>query len=114
MVDLAGNFVWNTRERHHVAGSGGLPVAFNRPCRSGSPSLQRQRTTYSYQLLARLLLWQFLGPDGDPTNPFVSPLYADLTGLPPLLVMVGTAEILLDDSIRLAAKARLQESLWTS
>jgi monoterpene epsilon-lactone hydrolase len=47
----------------------------------------------------------FLGPDGDPTNPFVSPLYADLTGLPPLLVMVGTAEILLEDSIRLAAKA---------
>jgi monoterpene epsilon-lactone hydrolase len=28
-----------------------------------------------------------------------------LTGLPPLLVMVGTAEILLEDSIRLAAKA---------
>jgi len=48
----------------------------------------------------------FLGPDGDPTNPFVSPLYADLTGLPPLLVMVGTAEILLEDSIRLAAKAK--------
>jgi epsilon-lactone hydrolase len=40
-----------------------------------------------------------------PTNPLASPLHADLTGLPPLLVQVGTAEILLDDSLRLAARA---------
>jgi len=39
-------------------------------------------------------------------NPLASPLYADLTGLPPLLIMVGTAEILLDDSTRLADKAK--------
>jgi acetyl esterase/lipase len=43
----------------------------------------------------------------DPRNPLASPLYADLTGLPPLYIQVGTAEILLDDSIRFvdAAKA---------
>ncbi|MEY4950698.1 MAG: hypothetical protein RL698_2909 [Pseudomonadota bacterium] len=35
-----------------------------------------------------------------------SPLHADLSGLPPLLVQVGTAEILLDDSTRLAERAR--------
>lgn len=39
------------------------------------------------------------------TNPLISPLYADLTGLPPLLVQVGTDEILLDDSLRFAQKA---------
>jgi acetyl esterase/lipase len=42
----------------------------------------------------------------DPRTPLASPLYGDLAGLPPLLIQVGTAEVLLDDSIRLADKAR--------
>jgi len=41
----------------------------------------------------------------DPRDPFVSPLFADLTGLPPLLVQAGDDEILLDDATRLAANA---------
>ena len=40
------------------------------------------------------------------TTPLASPYYADLSGLPPLLVQVGTAEVLLDDSLRLADKAK--------
>lgn len=39
----------------------------------------------------------------DADDPRVSPLYADLRGLPPLLIQVGDAEVLLDDSTRLAA-----------
>ena len=39
-------------------------------------------------------------------EPLASPLYADLRGLPPLLIQVGTAEMLLDDSRRFAARAR--------
>lgn len=35
----------------------------------------------------------------------MSPLLGDIGGLPPLLVLVGTRELLLDDSRRLAAKA---------
>lgn len=42
----------------------------------------------------------------DLTNPFVSPLFADLRGLPPMLIQVGDDEVLLDDSIRLADAAR--------
>ncbi len=42
----------------------------------------------------------------DPKTPLASPLYADLRGLPPLLIQVGTAEVLLDDSSRLAERAR--------
>ncbi|RZS90896.1 acetyl esterase/lipase [Motilibacter rhizosphaerae] len=38
-------------------------------------------------------------------DPLVSPLLADLRGLPPLLVQVGSAEILLDDATQLAARA---------
>lgn len=42
----------------------------------------------------------------NPRTPLAAPLHADLRGLPPLLVQVGTAETLLDDSTRLAEKAR--------
>lgn len=38
-------------------------------------------------------------------NPFASPVFASLQGLPPLLIQVGSAEILLEDSIRIAANA---------
>jgi acetyl esterase/lipase len=41
-----------------------------------------------------------------PEEPTASPLYADLTGLPPLHIQVGTREALLDDSRRLAQRAR--------
>jgi acetyl esterase/lipase len=40
------------------------------------------------------------------SDPMASPLFADLHGLPPLLLHVGTHELLLDDSVRFAAKAR--------
>jgi phosphinothricin tripeptide acetyl hydrolase len=42
----------------------------------------------------------------DPKTPLASPLYADLAGLPPLLLQVGSAEILLDDAVRVAERAR--------
>ncbi|HEY6395089.1 MAG TPA: alpha/beta hydrolase [Candidatus Binataceae bacterium] len=41
----------------------------------------------------------------DARTPLAAPLYADLAGLPPLLIQVGTAETLLDDSTRLAERA---------
>lgn len=44
--------------------------------------------------------------DGVPaTEPLASPAFADLTGLPPMLVQVGSEEILLDDARRLAQRA---------
>ena len=42
---------------------------------------------------------------GDRTVELVSPIFADLTGLPPLLIQAGSHEILLDDATRLAARA---------
>ena len=44
--------------------------------------------------------------DRDIRTPLAAPLYADLHGLPPLLIQIGTAEVLLDDSTRLADRAR--------
>ena len=48
---------------------------------------------------------RYLG-GADAKTPLASPLYADLKGLPPLLILVGTSEVLLDDSTRFAERAK--------
>ena len=47
----------------------------------------------------------YLG-DTPPRTPLASPLFADLGGLPPLLIHVGSDEVLLDDAVQLADRAR--------
>ena len=42
----------------------------------------------------------------DPTDPIASPLFGDWDGAPPLLILVGDAEVLLDDSRKLADVAK--------
>ena len=42
----------------------------------------------------------------DPKDPMVSPLHANFRGLPPMLIQVGDAEILLDDATRVAERAK--------
>ena len=46
----------------------------------------------------------YLG-ERDTATPLASPIFADLTGLAPLLIQVGSHEILLDDAVRLASRA---------
>ncbi|GGP66268.1 alpha/beta hydrolase [Streptomyces sindenensis] len=43
-------------------------------------------------------------PDADRTLPDISPLYADLTGLPPALLVVGAEDILLEDNLTMAGR----------
>ncbi len=50
------------------------------------------------------LVASYLG-ETDPKNPLASPLYGDLSGLPPIRVHVGDDEVLLDDSRRYVARA---------
>jgi monoterpene epsilon-lactone hydrolase len=50
------------------------------------------------------LVRSYLGAT-DPKNPMASPLYADLTGLPPIRIHVGDDEVLLDDSRRYVERA---------
>ncbi len=61
------------------------------------PIVQKEMLEFMAQL--------YIG-DKDWRTPLASPLYADLRGLPPLLIQVGTAETLLDDSTRLADRAK--------
>jgi phosphinothricin tripeptide acetyl hydrolase len=44
---------------------------------------------------------------GDPKAPLASPVFANLTGLPPILIQVGSEEVLMSDSIQLAEAAGL-------
>jgi len=58
----------------------------------------------------------YAGP-GDPANPMMSPLFADLKALPPLLIHAGGSEVMVDDSRRFAERARLAgvdvtEKIW--
>ena len=55
--------------------------------------------------LLRRMAAAYLGP-ADPRTPLASPLHGDLRGLPPLLIQVGTDEVLLDDATTLVARAR--------
>jgi epsilon-lactone hydrolase len=43
----------------------------------------------------------------DPSHPYASPLYGEVRGLPPVLIQVGSDEILRDDSVRMAEKLRM-------
>jgi phosphinothricin tripeptide acetyl hydrolase len=62
-----------------------------------------------YDYISRRALAQYrkrFVDDENVRNPLAAPLYADLRRLPPLLVQVGSAEVLLDDSRRIAERAR--------
>jgi acetyl esterase/lipase len=61
------------------------------------PSVNRERIL----TIAKIYL-----ADKDPTAPLASPIHADLTGLPPLLLQVGSIETLLDDTNELAKRAK--------
>lgn len=52
--------------------------------------------------LPSMLMWnsRYYAGDNDKSNIFISPLFGDLTGLPPILFQVGSTEVLLDDSRR--------------
>lgn len=77
---------------------------------ASSPSIKTRATRDPiihpaiFEALQKLYL-----PEGqDIKDPYVSPLFGDLSQFPPLLLQVGDAEVLLDESTRMAEKAKLQ------
>jgi acetyl esterase/lipase len=55
--------------------------------------------------LLRGMAGHYLGAAGDATSPLVSPVHGDLADLPPMLIQVGSDEVLLDDARTLAKRA---------
>ena len=56
----------------------------------------------------KIMASNYIG-DADPRSPLISPIHADLKGISPLLIHVGSDEMLLDDSTRIAEKAKSAE-----
>jgi epsilon-lactone hydrolase len=56
----------------------------------------------------RLRVPDYVG-SADASDPQISPIFGDLSGLPPLLIQVGSSEILLSDAVRLAARAAMDD-----
>jgi monoterpene epsilon-lactone hydrolase len=76
------------------------PVLSRDPDNAGSDSMLTMDATED------LHDWYVGGATEMLSNPFVSPVLGDLSGLPPLLFQVSSAEILLDDSLIAAERAR--------
>src|ERR1035437_3265501 len=77
-----------------AARCGGLPRSARRAAVDPAISAQAIRTRAADYLAGT-----------DPADPLVSPIFAALSGLPPLLIQAGSHEVLLADATRLAAKA---------
>jgi acetyl esterase/lipase len=75
-----------------------------------SPSLKSRATADPIinPAVYRALAPVYLGKHADPAHPYVSPLFGDYHKMPPILLQVGDAEVLLDDSTRLARHASEQ------
>lgn len=75
---------------------------------SGQSRYQNSWTDPSLPTDERNLIAQIYLGTVSKDDPLASPLFADLSGLPPVLIQVGSIEILLDDALRVAAKIRAQ------
>jgi acetyl esterase/lipase len=93
------------RDRGHVLPAAAIALSATTDLTLASESL---RTVDDPIISARTMpvfREHYLGA-ADAQNPLVSPVFGDYRGLPPLLIQAGEHEMLLDDSIRVAAKAR--------
>jgi len=93
------------RDRRQALPAGGLALSPTTDLTLASDSL---RTVHDPIISARTMpVFRdlYLGK-ADPRNPLASPVFGDYRGLPPLLIQVGEHEMLRDDSVRAAKKAR--------
>jgi monoterpene epsilon-lactone hydrolase len=89
-------------------------------CTLTSPSLRNNLATdpilgHQFGRLAALPRWTFrwiawMLQRSRPSDPVISPIYDDLSGLPPVLVQASTTEMLIDDARRYVNKARSCQS----
>ena len=95
------------RDRRLPLPRGAIPMSAFTDLTLASESIQSQSQTELYMHPSCLPDFVKLYVDaGDVRNPLASPVFGDYTGIPPLLIQVGEYEVIRDDSVRVAAKAR--------
>jgi acetyl esterase/lipase len=72
---------------------------------SGASVVTNERRDPMFTLRAATAMRTLYAPAESFVDPSVSPLFGDFTGFPPMLFQVGSTEMLLDDSLRTAARA---------
>lgn len=93
------------RDRKLPLPAGGIPIS---PCTDFTLASESLKTVDDPIISSRTMpefRERYLGQT-DPANPLASPVFGDYRGLPPLLIQVGEHEMLLDDALRAAKKAR--------
>lgn len=96
------------RDKHGYTGLSGIVLVSGIYDLRLSPSArfwQERKLIWNGEVLANAVRW-FAG-NADKDDPDVSPIFHDLTGMPPALFIVGTDEALIDDSLFLQARWRL-------
>ena len=93
------------RDRRLQLPAGGIPLSPTTDFTLASESLKTVDDPIISARTMPLFRDLYLGKT-DPRNPLASPVFGDYRGIPPLLIQVGEHEMLRDDSIRVAAKAR--------
>lgn len=88
--------------------SGGVSISPVTDLTCNAPSFLRNYKTDIAPFNSWKIWTQYYIADNNPALPWLSPLMADLTGLPPMLLCIGTGEIHYDDTVNFAAKARKQ------
>lgn len=93
------------RDRGRPLPVAGIPLSASTDLTLNSPSLQTEEDPICSARCMPVFAALYL-EDADPRDPLASPVLGDYAGIPPLLLQVGEHEMLRDDSVRLAAKAR--------
>ena len=93
------------RDRGLTLPAGGIPLSPTTDLTLASESLRTVEDPIISARTMPVFRDMYLG-ETDPRDPLASPVFGDYRGIPPLLIQVGEHEMLRDDSLRVAEKAR--------
>jgi epsilon-lactone hydrolase len=93
------------RDRKLALPSGGIPLSATTDLTLASESLKTVEDPIISARTMPIFRDLYLGKT-DPRNPLASPVFGDYRGMPPLLIHAGEHEMLRDDSLRVAKKAK--------
>jgi monoterpene epsilon-lactone hydrolase len=94
------------RDRGRPLPLAGIPLSASTDLTLAGESMRTEKDPICSARAMAVFAELYLGKATNPRDPLASPLFGDYTGIPPLLIQVGEHEMLRDDSVRLAAKAR--------